>query len=1171
MSAPGSPAAGGPKPPTTDERSASQTAYRALTLGFLLAAALQFSYVFAYDSAERRLLDRLLAISGFSVAVLLVFAVLCRTGFLERRWRLAALVVVAILLGGTVLGISLPVANRDYLGFLGLSLMIGAGVLMPWDGWWQAALGLLGVASLLATQRWCPHSQFPHLLYWTFILAFAGLAEFVVCKRVGDQRKLAEGWAGLADAQRRVAESEREFRVLFDFNPDPLSVNAVEDGKYLEINCGWLAGLGYTRAEVLGQRPLDLGIWANRDDLRAVDRVLRTQGEVTNYEAEFCGKDGSRFTCLVSAVVTRMGGADVVLACVRDVSKYKESERRLRDSENKFRQIFESSYDMIMLLDHATGAIEEVNAEFTRWTGFSREEAIGRRPVDLGLWKTATDYVRFLEILRTQGHVQNFEAEFIAKDGRPATRLLSSAQVGIGGRTLRLSVSRDITELKRGRQLLEVLLSGTEKSLDAGSESGLFREICEHLTATGLFVGAIIWRPDEAGRLRCACASPDGIAGVARETNPPVVDDNRPEQWPEARAWRTGETQRIDEFSMANAPEAWHRLAECEGAQCALATPIRRNGGLYAVLTVTCEQAHLAQSPLKALTVRSIEQLARLVGRMLEEIELKDELRSKHKSERWLARHDPLTRLPNRRAFEEFLPSALARADRHRRLLAICILDIDDFKLVNDRYGHAAGDHVLRVIGGRIQAALRRADFVGRLGGDEFALIAEDLESRDAIAPVCDRLVKTLSAQISLPRRDENLCMAVSIGIALYPGDSTDPQVLLDRADKALHRLKAAKADRPRCWVTFGETFPVQAASSPSPDLFYEDELRVHYQPIINLRTGAVVAVEALARLQRGDGLMLPGQFLENFNRAAREALFGAVLREGLALLNRLAPVAPALMLSVNIDAEGLFGDSAISTLRAALGDSHVRPQRIMLELLETQDLPDLHLVSRRIEEIRAYGVKLAIDDFGIQFATFQRARQLRAYSIKFDQSLVRHFATEPADMIVLCTLQTLCDGLHIKTCAEGVETLDTLEMLRILQVSSVQGFLIARPMPADALVLWLRNYKPLHGDEAPPQTLLGAMALLTRLVNLAMCAAKDASPLRYLAETGPMSLSPFIERHGLTKTPLGEAYEALRATLKAAEAKQGDVLRAAFHVRDELALCIQASARERRSEGGGC
>jgi two-component system sensor histidine kinase/response regulator len=257
-------------------------------------------------------------------------------------------------------------------------------------------------------------------------------------------------------AEQRLAESELKFREIFNLNPDAVSINSLEDGKYLEVNDGWVAEFGYTMAELAGRRPADLGIWADRNDLRAVVRALREQRRVINYEAEFNRKDGSRLAGLFSAVVARLGNADVLFSYVRNISERKEAERKLAESETRFRQVFDSSLDAIIIQDPRTGAIEDANNEFLRATGLTREEVIGKSAHELRLWASESEYARFSEILRAQGYVRNFEAQFRGKEGKTETRLINTATVEMGDRRRRVTVSHDITGLKEvERELIE--------------------------------------------------------------------------------------------------------------------------------------------------------------------------------------------------------------------------------------------------------------------------------------------------------------------------------------------------------------------------------------------------------------------------------------------------------------------------------------------------------------------------------------------------------------------------------------------------------------------------------------------------------------------------------------------------------------------------------------------
>jgi len=250
-------------------------------------------------------------------------------------------------------------------------------------------------------------------------------------------------------AEQRLAQRETKFREIFNLNPDPVSVSLAADGRFLDMNDRWLHLFGFSREEVLNRRPIDLGIWVDVNDLRTVHRSLQRWGRVINYEAMFRIKGGRQFVGLVSAVVTEMDGADVILCFVRDISERKKAERQLAESEAKLRQLFETTPDAIVVASLRNERILEVNPAFVSLSGYTREEALGSSPLDLNLWVDLGQRRAFYAELESKGMVTNMEATFRTRDGRLIQALFSAVKGTLEGEPCVFAISRDVTELKR--------------------------------------------------------------------------------------------------------------------------------------------------------------------------------------------------------------------------------------------------------------------------------------------------------------------------------------------------------------------------------------------------------------------------------------------------------------------------------------------------------------------------------------------------------------------------------------------------------------------------------------------------------------------------------------------------------------------------------------------------
>lgn len=435
--------------------------------------------------------------------------------------------------------------------------------------------------------------------------------------------------------------------------------------------------------------------------------------------------------------------------------------------------------------------------------------------------------------------------------------------------------------------------------------------------------------------------------------------------------------------------------------------------------------------------------------------------------------YDDLTPLPNRRFLEIQMEQAMVRAKRHERLLAVCMLDLDGFKPVNDTYGHEAGDEVLVTLGKRLPEALRKSDFVARLGGDEFVLLVEDLEDLEDLASVMEKVEDTITAPIPLSH-GTNVQIGASMGVAIYPFVDADVgDKLLRLADQALYESKANKTDRERFWVLFGEKVH-KVQRTPAQQLLDAGGLEVWYQPILNNRTHRVVGVEALARLRDTDGtLWMPEKFLPQLQDVDLFDLSKKVLTQALADLPTVDAQDCRLWVSVNIDPVSISED-CITCLREMIAQGSVDPSRISLEILEGSNFLEQQAALEHLLEMKALGVHLALDDIGSAYSSLLRLKDLPIGEIKLDQGFIRTLEDRPQDLHFVGAIQDLAAGLGVDLVVEGVETEDILDAVTVMGASLLQGYAIAKPMPLAELQTFLGRTLP---HQQHPNSLLGLYA----------------------------------------------------------------------------------------------
>jgi len=427
------------------------------------------------------------------------------------------------------------------------------------------------------------------------------------------------------------------------------------------------------------------------------------------------------------------------------------------------------------------------------------------------------------------------------------------------------------------------------------------------------------------------------------------------------------------------------------------------------------------------------------------------------------AHYDPLTHLPNRLLLADRMHLALAQSRRNGRLLAICYLDLDGFKPINDRLGHAIGDELLVAVAVRLRTMLRDGDTVARLGGDEFVLLLNELSDPGECRTALDRLLFTIAEPYQVSD-GEWVQISASIGVTLFPIDEADADTLLRHADQAMYQAKQAGRNR---HYLFDPSHDRQAAAVQQALARFnlaltENELELFYQPKVNMRLGTVVGAEALLRWRHPErGLLPPSEFLslvENGDLAIRVGEW--VVERALRDMTMLQRQGVELAVSVNVSGSHLQRVDFAEWLRKVLAHhTEVAPERLELEVLETAALSDIDRVSKVIDECRTLGVAFALDDFGTGYSSLTYLKRLPADLLKIDQSFVRDLLVDGEDLAIVEGIIGLAQAFHRGVIAEGVETVE--HGVRLLQLGCElgQGYGIARPMPIQALPAWIHNY----------------------------------------------------------------------------------------------------------------
>ncbi len=418
----------------------------------------------------------------------------------------------------------------------------------------------------------------------------------------------------------------------------------------------------------------------------------------------------------------------------------------------------------------------------------------------------------------------------------------------------------------------------------------------------------------------------------------------------------------------------------------------------------------------------------------------------------YLAQHDELTDLPNRALLADRLEQAIALASRRRGQLALLFVDIDRFKYVNDSLGHAIGDRLLQSVANRLASCVRSSDTVSRQGGDEFVILLPDISHSEDAAISGEKIRQALAVPHSIDQHDVHI--SGSIGIATYPEDGVHSETLLQHADFAMYHAKENGRNNVQFFKSEMNARAVERHSLEDGlrTALERREFELHYQPKVNLKTGAVIGVEALIRWRHPvRGLVPPAQFIPIAEECGLIVEIGRwVLREA-CRQNRAWQDAglPPIRLAVNISAVELRAKDFVAGVRAILTDTGLDPHCLELELTETFLMEGSGSTAAVLQALKDMGVRIALDDFGTGYSSLSFLRRFPIDTLKIDRSFVRDLTTDSDDASIVRAVIGMGESLHLCVIAEGVETREQLAYLRLHDCPEGQGFHFGRPVVA--------------------------------------------------------------------------------------------------------------------------
>jgi len=816
------------------------------------------------------------------------------------------------------------------------------------------------------------------------------------------------------NADRSADSADARYRAIFENSHDAILLTRPADGVILAANPAACTLFGYSQQELLSRRRDDL---LDPADTRLSEAwVERADAGAIAAELTLVRKGGARFEARVSSrLFIDESAGQVASTNIQDISDRKRVEEALRQSEERFRLLFEHAPVGILQVDHR-GRLTTANRKFREISGYSPEEAHGFGHSDITLPEDRSVVSQHVEdLLSGKADVMNYEKRLVRKDG-------STTWVRVTGRAMRdshgaprwgIALYEDIDERKRAEDALQ---HSEEKFRATFEQAPLGIAEC---TIDGRFI-------EVNSKL-------SEILGYTKEELPGLTftDVTHP-----------GDLER----TLANL----HKLTTGASSSYVMEKRYIRKDRSFVWVNVTASlrSAH-GKPPYLILMVEEIT--ARRLAR--ENLKTAMEL-SYHQ-----ANHDVLTGLANRAAFTARLRDALAYAKRDGHHVAIHMLDLDRFKSVNDTLGHHVGDLLLTEVARRIQSHVRTTDLVARLGGDEFVVIQTHLAMPSAASVVADKLVADLKRKYILA--DQEVESGASIGVAIYPDDAEDPDELIKYADMALYDAKS----RGRFNYQFyrrelgAAVLEAQQMDQELLRALQENEFFLNYQPQFDLKTGRMTGIDALLRWHHPTrGRLAAAAFIQDAERARLILPIGEwVIRTACTQYKAWIDGGLLVPLTLKLSPTQLRDRRLVETLQRILHETGVPPSMVQLAIREGV-LWDPKFPTSLMTQMKEAGLRLAIYDFGTEMTALATLDRFPLDAVNPGHALVRALPGRQHGAAIFTAIVDVAHDLNMRVCAPGVETQNQLTSVKEQGCDSAQGYLLSVPLDADEMQRLIEN-----------------------------------------------------------------------------------------------------------------
>ncbi|HYD79944.1 MAG TPA: EAL domain-containing protein [Paucimonas sp.] len=724
--------------------------------------------------------------------------------------------------------------------------------------------------------------------------------------------------------------------------------------------------------------------------------------------------------------------------------------RRMRKVQETFYAASEASLDGFFLLRSVRDdsgkivdfIIDDMNSRGERLAGTTKQHMLGKTLSELFPHIRKTGVMDELVAVATTGEVR--EMEWRNREPTVRAEWLHREVVRVEDGVV--AIVRDITERKRA----EILRAEQARVLEMIASSTPLQDVLVSLTQliesqAPQTLAAVRLLDDDGVCLRHAAAPslPDGYVHAA----------DRMSVGPKAGSCGAAihRAMPVVTADIETDPlwDGQRRLAAVYGLRACWSLPIvSHQGKVMGTLAMYSRSVH-EPTPIE----RQLGEIAsRIAGIAIERRQAEERIRH-------MAHHDSLTGLPNRVLLDDRLKQAMLHAQRYDHFVMVALIDLDNFKLINDSFGHNIGDELLKVVAERMVRCVRRTDTVARLGGDEFVIVLYDAGMRDVNADSVTPTLQKISEAIAQPIliAQHSIQITCSVGVTIYPVDSADIYTLIRNADAAMYRAKELGHNRCQYYTAemnarIQEKLQLQEGLRGAIE---REEFRLLYQPQVDLRTGLVLGVEALIRWYRPEmGMISPAKFIPLAEETGQIVPIGDWALHAACRQNRAwqrAGLAPIIM-SVNVSARQFREGNLVERVAHALEESGLAPEHLELELTESLIMQDVQRAIETMRELQAMGVHLSIDDFGTGYSSLSALKSFPISRLKIDRSFVCDLPDSEDDKVIATAVISLGHKLNLRVIAEGVETEEQLNFLRANDCDEMQGYYFSRPTTADVI-----------------------------------------------------------------------------------------------------------------------